>query len=105
MWKWSHATVVCGAAGDGNGVLRLWVDDDGPGIVDHDRLRLLRRGQRNSGPEAAGAGGQGIGLAVVQDIVNAYDGVLSLQHSALGGLRVMLEFHGNAHGAARYLGK
>jgi signal transduction histidine kinase len=36
--------------------------------------------------------GQGIGLAVVQDIVRAYGGQLLLQQSAAGGLRVVLEF-------------
>lgn len=73
----------------GQAELRLEVEDDGPGIGEADRVRILHRGVRadESTP------GQGIGLAMVRDIVQAYGGRLELDASpALGGARVVLVF-------------
>ena len=50
--------------------LRLSVEDDGPGIPESQRQAIFERGKRlDEGEE-----GQGIGLAVVQDIVLSYRG-------------------------------
>jgi two-component system sensor histidine kinase PhoQ len=65
--------------------LDLQVDDDGPGIPDDMREVVLQRGVRAD--EAAC--GQGIGLAVVREIVEAYDGQLEIGSSEeLGGARM-----------------
>ena len=57
------------------------VEDDGPGVADSDRQRILERGRRlDSG------GGAGLGLAIVQDVLDAYGWRLRLQQSRLGGL-------------------
>jgi len=61
--------------------LELWVDDDGPGVPPGDRLRVLQRGERLDRQNP----GQGIGLAVVEDIVSSYGGQLTLADSPLGG--------------------
>lgn len=62
----------------------LRVDDDGPGFPD-DAERLLQRGQRADSRHP----GQGIGLSVVKELVDAYDGELRLTDSPrLGGARV-----------------
>ena len=42
---------------------------------------MLQRGERLDAQNP----GQGIGLAVVEDIVESYDGELSLEDSELGG--------------------
>jgi len=59
------------------GDLLLGVEDDGPGVPVGQRERIIRRGERLDG--------QGIGLAVVKDILDSYGGELSLGESALGG--------------------
>lgn len=61
--------------------LELVVEDDGAGVPEDQRLRVIGRGERldTSHP------GQGIGLAVVQDIIESYQGRLSLGDSSLGG--------------------
>jgi two-component system sensor histidine kinase PhoQ len=62
--------------------LEIIVEDDGPGIPEDQVGHLLQRGVR--GDERVQ--GHGIGLAIVQDIVRAYRGELSVARSAaLGG--------------------
>ena len=64
--------------------LLLAVDDDGPGIPPEKVALVLQRGVR--GDERVQ--GHGIGLAIVQDIVRAYRGVLDVGASQeLGGAR------------------
>jgi two-component system, OmpR family, sensor histidine kinase PhoQ len=88
-FKWARQRVLLttqslpGAPGRRPGLL-LAVDDDGPGIPPDKVERLLQRGVR--GDERVQ--GHGIGLAIVQDIVRAYRGKLSVERSAeLGGAR------------------
>ena len=68
--------------------LEIIVADDGPGIPDDLKARVLLRGARadESTP------GHGLGLAMVQDTVALYHGSLNLQVGALGGLEVHLRF-------------
>ncbi len=62
--------------------LLIMVEDDGPGIEREDVDRLLQRGVR--GDERVH--GHGIGLAIVQDLVRAYRGELTVERSEeLGG--------------------
>src|SRR5690606_17840680 len=67
------------------GVL-LSVEDDGPGISEADRQRVLHRGVRLD--EAVT--GHGLGLDIVGDLVEVYHGELQHQRSALGGLAVQV---------------
>ena len=66
------------------GTLRLSVEDDGPGIAPHQAERVLARGVRLD--EATP--GHGIGLPMVRDIVEAYEGKLEIAHSPHGGARI-----------------
>jgi two-component system sensor histidine kinase PhoQ len=64
----------------------LWmsVEDDGPGIAEDKIEKVLQRGVR--GDERVQ--GHGIGLSIVQDIVHAYQGELTVDRSPeLGGAR------------------
>lgn len=62
----------------------LVVEDDGPGISPEQRKVLMQRGRRAD----TSLPGQGIGLAVVADIVQSYHGQIALEQSDLGGLKV-----------------
>ncbi|NGY03434.1 GHKL domain-containing protein [Solimonas terrae] len=64
-------------------LLHIDVDDDGPGFPDEPE-KLLERGARADTRKP----GQGIGLAAVNEIVQAYGGRLELARSPLGGARV-----------------
>ncbi|GAB3391587.1 sensor histidine kinase [Azotobacter armeniacus] len=61
--------------------LLLDIEDDGPGIPPEQRVHILRRGERLDTQHP----GQGIGLAVVQDILDSYGGELGLGDSEFGG--------------------
>ena len=64
--------------------LVLRVEDDGPGIPRAVSKAVVRRGVRGD----AATAGQGIGLAVVQDIVRVYGGELRIDTSRWNGARV-----------------
>lgn len=64
--------------------IHLQVDDNGPGINEDARERLLKRGVR--GDERVE--GHGLGLAIVLEIIGAYNGRISINESDLGGARV-----------------
>jgi len=87
-WASSRVLIAVGSA-DGDG-LSLCVDDDGPGIPEEDRARLLERGTRLD--EATP--GHGIGLAIVSDIVASYRGELAIEDSPLGGARIRVTIPG-----------
>ena len=62
------------------GKLDVWPDME-PGVPADQRERILRRGERLDAQHP----GQGIGTAVVKDIIESYGGELLLEDSALGG--------------------
>lgn len=68
--------------------LSLVVEDDGPGIRPDQREFVLQRGARAD----TLARGQGIGLAVVTDIVGSYGGQIDVNDSDLGGARIQVVF-------------
>lgn len=63
------------------GQIRLRVEDNGPGIQAGDEARIVGRGVRRDEQQS----GQGIGLAVVADIVAASGGTLEISRADLGG--------------------
>ena len=64
-----------------NGLL-IVVEDDGPGIAPGKSQQIFQRGVR-----ADSSPGQGIGLAVVTEIVHSYGGKIRVDESPLGGAR------------------
>lgn len=66
--------------------LLLRIEDDGPGISEEDRQRVLGRGTRLDESVA----GHGLGLDIVGDLVEVYGGRLELLDSELGGLAVQV---------------
>ena len=66
----------------------LQVDDNGKGIPNERLAYVLQRGARAD----TLAQGQGIGLAVVADIVESYGGEIEVSSSSLGGAAVTISF-------------
>jgi two-component system sensor histidine kinase PhoQ len=64
--------------------LRLVIEDDGPGVPEDKRAKVLERGARLDERVA----GQGIGLSVVRELVELNGGTIVIDSSALGGARI-----------------
>ncbi|NBC38051.1 histidine kinase [Novosphingobium sp. FSY-8] len=65
----------------------IWVEDDGMGIPQAERIRIFDRGVRLD----SGKPGTGLGLAIVRDVAEIYGGTVELGESEdLGGLLVKL---------------
>ncbi len=88
--KWARRQVVIQAEAVPGAVpprLRITVQDDGPGIAEPLRAQALARGQRLDERMP----GDGLGLAIVQELATLYGGQLQLQRAALGGLAALLD--------------
>lgn len=68
--------------------LHMIIEDDGPGILESQREIVFNRGQRADTLRP----GQGIGLSVVREIVDQYQGEIIITASALGGTRMEILF-------------
>jgi len=84
-FKWCNGVIHLNAEYQNDRVI-IQVKDDGPGIPPHEATRILERGVRvdQSTP------GQGIGLAVVRDIVQVYEGEMTIKNNLEGGACVTL---------------
>ncbi|MDP5003020.1 MAG: ATP-binding protein, partial [OM182 bacterium] len=87
-FKYGDSQVRIIARQGSTGALEFYIEDDGPGIAPNQRDFVLQRGARAD----TLAQGQGIGLAVVSDIMASYQGSVSICSSDLGGARLALHF-------------
>ncbi|MBK4216981.1 HAMP domain-containing histidine kinase [Paracoccus caeni] len=83
----AESAVWIDVTGSGSSV-QITIRDDGPGVPADDLQRMTKRGVRldQSGE------GQGIGLAIVHDIIDAADGQVALENAG-PGLRVTITLH------------
>jgi signal transduction histidine kinase len=81
--KWAHKTVTLSLQRQ-SAALIIIVADDGPGIAPSHRQTMLERGRRLDQQVP----GQGLGLDIVSDMVEAYEGELLLKDKSGGGLQV-----------------
>src|SRR5262249_36245758 len=92
--KWCKAEVRISATLDPTAEpkhrLRIAIDDDGPGISEADRARVLQRGVRADEKVP----GHGLGLSMVRETVDLYGGRLAIEQSDLGGARISLALPG-----------
>jgi signal transduction histidine kinase len=85
-------TVGSGPAADTEGRVRIWVEDQGPGIPIGDRDRVWEPYVRLSRRGEAASGGSGIGLSVVRDLVAMHGGSAWVESAgARGGARIVVE--------------
>lgn len=84
--------ITTARAGLGARAIRLIVEDDGKGIAAEKKEFVLQRGARAD----TLVQGQGIGLAVVTDIIKSYGGDIQVQDSALGGASIIIQLNSAA---------
>lgn len=85
-FKYGNGTVLVSTYAHASSISIL-VEDDGGGISADCREDILSRGTRADSIQP----GQGIGLAVVKDILNAYEGTLTITESQFGGAAFTIE--------------
>jgi len=66
----------------------LAIGDDGPGIPEADRVRVFDRFVRIDTDRSREAGGSGLGLSIVAEIVSAHNGTIGIDERPGGGTRV-----------------
>jgi signal transduction histidine kinase len=84
-------TITVGARTQGDRV-RVWVDDEGPGVPETERANVWSAFYRGSSAERSAQGGSGIGLAVVRDLVLQHGGSVAIDAAPGGGARFVAEF-------------
>jgi signal transduction histidine kinase len=67
-------------------IVRIVVDDDGPGLTPAEREQVARRGRRLDETKP----GSGLGLSIVVELAGLYGGSLTLGSAPIGGLRAEL---------------
>jgi signal transduction histidine kinase len=89
--KWARAKVDVvvlppPASSNGHKTFTLIIDDDGPGLPEDFRNSAVKRGRRLDETVP----GSGLGLSIVADLSELYQGSLVLEQSPHGGLRARL---------------
>lgn len=72
-----------------NDSVTLTIDDAGPGIAPEARQRVFERFYRINKTQGDGVG---LGMSIVQSVVEAHRAIIRLLESPLGGLRVQVHF-------------
>lgn len=86
--KWAKSAVsVHLAEPPRSGMLRIAVDDDGPGLPEGASQDVIRRGRRLDESKP----GSGLGLSIVKDLAKLYGGELRLEGAPSGGVRAVLD--------------
>jgi two-component system, OmpR family, phosphate regulon sensor histidine kinase PhoR len=93
-------TIKIGVRKEG-ALVRLWVDDRGPGIPVAERNNVWKPFVRLGGTVDDSTGGAGLGLAIVRDLATAMDAHTELSDvpGGRGGTRFTLDLHANQNGA------
>jgi signal transduction histidine kinase len=87
--KWANSRVSIEVMAETFGVepiVRIVVDDDGPGLDVDQRAQVTHRGQRLDETKP----GSGLGLSIVVELATLYGGSLTLGTAPIGGLRAEL---------------
>ena len=69
----------------------IW-EDSSPGVSDQDLEKLTEPLYRAEQSRSRHTGGSGLGLAICQKIVEAHHGTMTIEHSILGGITIIITF-------------
>ena len=72
------------------GTIEITIDDEGPGIPEHELARVFEPFYRVDESRSQETGGVGLGLAIARSIVHAHGGGLVLTNRPTGGLRATI---------------
>ncbi len=86
-FKWCDKKIAISASKN-HQQIELAIEDDGIGIAEDEKERILLRGQRAD----QNTPGHGLGLAMVNDILLLYKGEMKITKSLLGGAKIIISF-------------
>lgn len=102
-FKWAKSRVTCqvsiekppktakpGGIEGNNSLIMILIEDDGPGLSEAEQSQVRKRGKRLDETVP----GSGLGLSIVNDLVDLYGGQFDLGTSAMGGLSVKIQLPG-----------
>ena len=84
--KWTRSRIDVDVRSAEDGMCTVTISDDGPGLTKEDTKTALKRGARLD--EATP--GSGLGLSIVKDLADAYNGSLTFSRAGRGGLQAKL---------------
>ena len=84
--KWAAGHVRIRVASLDDATFNVSIEDDGPGLTREEAEQVVQRGTRLDEAQP----GSGLGLSIVADITDLYNGRFSLDRSEFGGLKVSL---------------
>ena len=84
-FKWCNKKVSV-TAEQINEQTQITIEDDGPGINEKEKKRILLRGQRADQKTP----GHGLGLAMVNDMLLLYKGSMLISDSSMGGAKIII---------------
>lgn len=73
-----------------DGWLNVHVDDEGPGLAEHELTRVFEPFYRIEGSRSRETGGTGLGLAIVRQIARSHGGDAHLENRRPSGLRAVM---------------
>jgi two-component system sensor histidine kinase RstB len=84
--RYAGSRIVMVVDGDEDQVV-IHVDDNGPGIPEHERERVFKPFARLDKSRHRASGGYGLGLSIVKRIVDWHGGDIRVDESPMGGAR------------------
>lgn len=70
--------------------LMMTIEDDGPGIPANKREDVFKAFYRLENSRNKETGGVGLGLSIAKDVITSHGGIIELDDSSLGGLKVLV---------------
>jgi signal transduction histidine kinase len=92
-------TIKVGVRTEGK-IVRLWVDDSGPGIPASQRDKVWNPFFRIGGTLDDSTGGAGLGLSIVRQLATAMEADAALSETPTGGTRFTLVLPASLNGTA-----
>lgn len=86
-----HSSVRVAVSSNGRERAKVVVEDQGPGIGEHELAYIFDRFQRGNSSRTRESGGFGLGLAIAKALVEAYGGTIQAESSLGSGTRMIVE--------------
>jgi two-component system, OmpR family, sensor histidine kinase KdpD len=89
LYSGAGTTVTVGAR-ETHRALRVWVEDEGPGLAADEHEAVFDKFYRGRGAGAAAPSGTGLGLAITREIVRAHGGTVHVEDVVPRGARFVI---------------